>query len=103
MKLRDVHESSLATSTALSSYAMPDAVPPLDVVSVLNEAGVSFVLVGAHGLGGWMNEPRATQDVDVVVATRHHKKAVKALTDAFNLKRLMNTWLVAFGIGKRRR
>jgi hypothetical protein len=58
-------------------------IPPLAVVRVLNRAGVSFVLVGLHGLAGWMGEPRATQDVDVLVASRHHKKAVKALVEAF--------------------
>jgi len=65
---------------------MPNAISPLKVVAVLNDASVSFVLVGAHGLAGWMNEPRATQDVDVVVAARHHKKAIKALTEAFDLE-----------------
>src|SRR5438552_18698381 len=83
MKLQDIHEQSLRTSIALSSYYMPETLTPLDVISVLNRAGISFVLVGLHGLSGWMDEPRATQDVDVVVAAKHHKKAVKALTGSF--------------------
>jgi hypothetical protein len=83
MRLQDVHVSSLETSTTLSSYYMPHAIVPLDVIRVLNAVGVNFMLVGAHGIGGWMNKPRATQDVDIVVATRHHKKAIKALLEAF--------------------
>jgi hypothetical protein len=83
MKLDNIHGKSLATSTALSSFAVANAITPLDVVSVLNKAGVSFVLVGAHGLSGWMDEPRATQDVDVIVADKHHTKAVTALLAAF--------------------
>ncbi len=83
MKVQDVHVESLATSTSLSEYYMPNAIMPRDVITVLNEAGINFVLVGAHGLGGWMHEPRATQDVDLVVATRHHKKALKVLLGAF--------------------
>ncbi|HEV8058730.1 MAG TPA: hypothetical protein VGP68_02600 [Gemmataceae bacterium] len=62
---------------------MPDFIQPLDVIQVLNEAGVRFVLAGLHGIGGWIKKPRATQDVEVVVAARHHKKAVKVLLAAF--------------------
>jgi hypothetical protein len=78
-----VHESSLTKSTALSSYWREDMITPLQVITALNNAGVSFVLVGAYGLGGWLNEARATEDVDVIVAARHHKKAVQALLTAF--------------------
>ena len=83
MELREIHGASLATSTALSAYYVADLITPLEVIRVLNEIGVRFVLVGAHGLGGWMRKPRATQDVDVVVGARGHKKAVKALLAAF--------------------
>jgi hypothetical protein len=80
---KDVHSLSLATSTALSDYYVPNFIPPLEVIHVLNDAGVRFLLVGAHGLGGWMRKPRTTQDVDVLVAARGHKKAVRALLAAF--------------------
>ncbi len=52
-------------------------------IRVLNDVGVRFLLVGLHGIGGWMRKPRATDDVDVLVATRNHKKAVKVLLEAF--------------------
>jgi hypothetical protein len=83
MSVPDVHTSSLGTSTFLSGYYVKQAIPPFDVISVLNEAGISFMLVGLHGIAGWMDEPRATQDVDVLVASRHQKKAIKALLRAF--------------------
>src|SRR5437899_2825778 len=83
MKLSNVHARSLETSTALSCYYVMNHITPLDVIAVLNAAGVQFVLVGLHGVAGWMDEPRATQDVDVVVASRHHKKALTALAAAF--------------------
>jgi hypothetical protein len=60
-----------------------DMIPPLEVIGVLNGAGVRFVLVGTHGIGGWMQKPRATEDVDVLVTARGHKKAVRALLSAF--------------------
>src|SRR6266850_8094980 len=83
MELQDIHVRSLETSTRLTSYFMPQAITPLDVIRVLNEAGINFVLVGAYGLAGWMKKPRATEDVDVVVAGGPHKKATKALHAKF--------------------
>ncbi len=79
----DVHARSLATSTALSSYYVPGFITPLEAVRVLGEAGVRFMLVGSHGLGGWTKKPRATSDVDVLVVARDHARAVEALLGAF--------------------
>jgi hypothetical protein len=59
------------------------AVSPIDVIKVLNGNKISFVLVGLHGLGGWIDDPRGTQDVDVVVALRQVQKATRALKNAF--------------------
>ncbi len=81
--VQDVHADSLATATLLSSFQMAHAIPPSEVINVLQNVGISFVLVGAYGLGGWIQKPRATEDVDVIVAAKHHKKAIKALLAAF--------------------
>jgi len=83
MKLADVHSRSLATSTALSEYYVENLITPIEVIKVLNAAGVKFMLVGAHGLAGWLREPRATKDVDILVSMRGQKKALKALLAAF--------------------
>jgi hypothetical protein len=79
----DVHGRSLSTSSALSVYYVPELIPPRDVIRVLNDAGVRFMLLGAHGLAGWTRSPRATQDVDILVGVRSHKKAVRALLAAY--------------------
>src|SRR5260370_32196065 len=79
----DVHSSSLAKSTALSEYYDPTMILPLDVIAVLNRSRISFVLVGLHGVSGWMKEPRATQDVDVIGSAKQHKKALRELLSAF--------------------
>lgn len=55
---------------------------PQDVIKILNNAGVKFTLVGAHAIGGWLDEPRSTQDVDVLVHSQH-RKAVQALQKAY--------------------
>jgi hypothetical protein len=83
VQARNIHVQSLATSSALSELYVPNLIAPLDVIRVLNAARVKFMLLGVHGLGGWTREPRATNDVDVLVATRGHKKAVRALLEAF--------------------
>jgi hypothetical protein len=84
MAVMDVHARSLAKATVLSGFHhMKHAVSPYEVIAALNEAGVSFVLVGAYGLGGWIKKPRATEDVDLIIAAKHHKKAIRILAEAF--------------------
>jgi hypothetical protein len=62
---------------------MTRPIAPLDVIRVLNVAKISYVLAGAYGIEGWRKESRATKDVDLVIALRHLKKAVKVLTASF--------------------
>ena len=83
MRVRDVHGQGLATSTALSEYYVPNLITPLEVIRVLNAVNLRFMLLGAHGVGGWTGKPRATEDVDVLVGARGHRKAVRALLAAF--------------------
>jgi hypothetical protein len=54
-----------------------------NVIAALNRAGIRPVLMGTHGLGGYRSEARATQDVDVLVASREVRKAVRLLEEAF--------------------
>ena len=63
----------------------PDAVrvDPEEVIRLLNRAGVKFILMGHHGIGGWLSHARATRDVDVLVQKRHHAKAVRAIHEAY--------------------
>lgn len=83
------HRHSLDTVRFLTrtQYRMhrPDAmqVEPNELIRVLNRSGVKFVLMGQHGISGWLSEPRATRDVDVVVQKRHHAKAVRAIQAAW--------------------
>jgi len=79
----NAHVRSIAESTFLSGLYVANFIKPEDVVRVLNGAEVKFVLAGAHGIGGWTGEPRATKVVDVIVEKRHVKKAVTALVAAF--------------------
>ena len=83
MELAEIHGRGLSKSSQLSGFQMERAIPPLDVIRILNNAKVSFVLVGAYGLAGWRKEARATEDIDVVVAAKQVKKAVKLLCQAF--------------------
>jgi hypothetical protein len=83
MKLLDVHARGIGKSAALSEMQILKAISPIEIVSILNKAKISFVLVGAHSLSGWTRKPRATEDVDLVVAEKHLKKATRLLLEAF--------------------
>ena len=76
--------SSFLTQTFYRMYRRGRTmIPPEEIIAVLNRAGVRFVLMGTHGVGGWRSEPRATEDVDVLVQKRYHRKAVHAIQRAF--------------------
>src|SRR5262249_25771371 len=85
----DRHREALRTTSALTNifrqmYQRQAAmITPEAVIHILNEADVRFVLMGAHAIGGWMSEARASQDVNVLVAKKHHRKAVRAICAAY--------------------
>lgn len=54
-----------------------------DVIAVLQAARVDFVLIGAHGIAGWLRQARGTQDVDVVIKPAQKGRAIKAVAAAF--------------------
>ena len=57
-------------------------ITPQDVIDVLNAASVkNWVLMGLHGYVGYMPEPRATQDVDVMVPYSQQQRAQKAISE----------------------
>ena len=56
-------------------------ISPAAVARVLNDAGVHYVLAGAHAVNAYSGRPRATVDVDVL--TDSLAKAEKALRAAF--------------------
>lgn len=55
---------------------------PAEIIPLLEHAGVDYVLVGAHGISVWREEPRATQDVDLLIPSGHREKAGAALLRA---------------------
>jgi hypothetical protein len=59
-------------------------VAPQEVIDVLVRAGIKgWVLMGLHGCVGYLPDPRATQDVDVMVPYGQRKRAVKAIRAAW--------------------
>jgi len=84
----DIHERRLRRSADIARFQMEVQMDkrflsPLDVIRVLNREKISFVLVGAYGLSGWMTQARATEDVDLVVALKQIKKATNLLLKEF--------------------
>jgi len=87
-KLPAGHAYAIRTSTRLTSDfrrqyrkgAMD--ITPQDVIDVLNSAGLKdWVLMGLHGYVGYMPDPRATQDVDIMVPYSVRGRAKKAITE----------------------
>ena len=80
------HAYAIRKSTLLTSYtklhqrkAAMD-ISPQEVIDVLNAAGIKdWVLMGLHGYVGYMPEPRATQDVDIMVPYSARARAKKAI------------------------
>jgi hypothetical protein len=59
-------------------------ISPQDVIDVLVAAGVkNWVLMGLHGYVGYIPEPRATQDVDIMVPYAQRKRAAAAIHQAW--------------------
>jgi hypothetical protein len=55
-------------------------ITPQDVIDALNAGGVkNWVLMGLHGYVGYMPNPRATQDVDIMVPYSARQRAKKAI------------------------
>ncbi|MBI4614146.1 MAG: nucleotidyl transferase AbiEii/AbiGii toxin family protein [Planctomycetes bacterium] len=77
--LQSLVEQSSAWSKGLTAHMLQ----PEEVARVLSSARVRFVLTGAHATNAWTRRVRATMDVDVVIASRDHRKAVRAVQQAF--------------------
>ena len=55
-----------------------------EILRTLSRKRIPFVLTGAHALGGWTGQPRATKDIDLLVkAGRNHARAVKAIRELY--------------------
>jgi hypothetical protein len=56
---------------------------PLEIVRLLNRHEVSFVLIGLHGICGWMDEPRCHPDVDILVSRKDFIRAQAVIRRSF--------------------
>jgi hypothetical protein len=93
--LEALHTSSELTLLFRRMYQREAAmVTPEGVIGVLHQAGVCCVLMGTYGLGGWRSEPRATQDVDVLVKKKDLRKSVRALGAAYPDLEIQDTAVV---------
>lgn len=62
----------------------PAEVKLREILTALNEKKIRFVLTGAHAIGGWTGDPRATHDVDILVkGGRTHARAIKVIQELY--------------------
>ncbi len=91
MKTANRHAQSIELSSFLSKRPLlgreqkKDVIRmvPEDVAPCLLAAHVEFVLAGAHGISGWMVEPRSTQDVDFLIRAKDKQHATDAILKKF--------------------
>lgn len=97
--LRD-HLEALRTSSKLTAWFRKDRerevlkVTVENVIAALNRAGIRPVLLGTYGIGGYRSEPRATEDVDVLIVKRAVRKAVRVLEQEFPYLEIVDTAVV---------
>lgn len=89
-KGRSGHARGIRISSAITSnYRQTHRknamdITPQEVIDVLVNAGVTkWVLMGLHGYVGYLPDPRATQDVDILIPHSQKKKAVKAIMETW--------------------
>jgi hypothetical protein len=80
---RDIHAREIGMTALLTRQQAMSAIPVEDIVRRLNAEKIRFILAGAHGLAGWRDSARATEDVNFVVMAKHLKKATKLLAAAY--------------------
>src|SRR4029077_9087492 len=81
-----VQESAAITRTQWRLMKKPEsaAIELNRILRTLIDKKISFVLTGAHALGGWTGQPRATKDIDILVkGGRNQSRAVKAIRELY--------------------
>jgi len=79
------HRQALHIGSKVTRWFRKDREPnvlhvtPERVLAVLHKAGINCVLLGVHGFNVYLDQARATQDVDVLVTKRDVRKAVRVL------------------------
>jgi hypothetical protein len=84
-----VHLEAMYTGSKVTRWFRKDREPnvldvtPENVIAALHEAGIYCVLMGTHGINGYRDQARATDDVDVLVTKREVRKAIRVLGRTF--------------------
>lgn len=74
---------NLQKSYELSNQQVSDAVNPLKIAALFEQANVSYGLIGGHMLSFFTGMPRATIDVDFIIAKKHFSKAAQFIEKNF--------------------
>lgn len=94
------HLQALHTSSELTRWFRRvrepnvEKVTPEGIIAALNRAGINPVLMGTHGLVAYRSEPRATQDVDLLVTKKDVRKAVAVLEREYPYLEVRDTAIV---------
>ena len=95
------HQDGIRTSTRiLRSYRNSHRrgsqfVEPGEVIEVLRDAGIEdFMLMGLYGYVGYMPQPRATQDVDILISSASVETGIRAISKRWPQLQVQRTEVV---------
>jgi len=75
---------NLLNSHKLSKQSIADVINPLEIVELFEESGLSYVLIGGHMLAYYTNNPRATVDVDFIIAEGDFNNAIDIVSTRYS-------------------
>ena len=82
---------AIEESIRLTRFRTHGAIDAIQIIEILREARVRFVLSGAIGLAGWMQKPQAETEIDFLIAQKDLEKAAQSLTDLIPRTKLVKT------------
>lgn len=58
-------------------------IAPEELIELFKRNKVRFVLMGTYGINGYRDESRATQDVDLLIESKDHERAVQTIQENY--------------------
>ncbi|MCF6317979.1 MAG: hypothetical protein L3J83_01695 [Proteobacteria bacterium] len=75
---------NLYKSHQLSKQVIDNVINPLEIIELFEKNGLKYALIGGHMLAYYTNNPRATVDVDFIIAGGDFKKALKIISNHYS-------------------
>ncbi len=75
--------NNLINSYELSKQSISNVINPLEIIELFEKLNLQYVLVGGHMLAYYTDNPRATVDVDFIIAKKDFNEAVNLINNDY--------------------